>query len=298
VIRPGKLADAVAQQISSNESATGHEATFAEHRARLTREIAERAPAAGDGRLCLLGAGNANDVDLGELAARFAEIHLCDMDTDAIARAIARVPAPLRDKLVAHAPVDVSGMFDLLEPWSRLPPDVRALDGIVAAAVTRVARALPAPFDVVISCSLLTQLQLVLLQVLGDVNPRFAELRTTLNRAHMRTLGALLAPGGVALLVTDLTSNLIYPPLADLDAGTDVGKLMTDLIAGGHIIYAVHPGQLSSEMRRDPALKQTFTIRYPIGPWIWRNGPDQALMVYGLEIRRSGNRSAPQARSD
>ena len=50
----------------------------------------------------------------------------------------------------------------------------------------------------------------------------------------------------------------------------------------------MHPGQLSSEMRRDPALKQAFTLRYPIGPWIWRNGPDQALMVYGLEIRRSG----------
>ena len=154
--------------------------------------------------------------------------------------------------------------------------------------MARVARALPGPFDVVVSCSLLTQLQLVLLQVLGDVNPRFAELRTTLNRAHMRTLGALLAPGGVALLVTDLTSNVIHPPLAHLDAGTDVGKLMADLIAGGHIIYAVHPGQLSSEMRRDPALKQAFTLRYPIGPWIWRNGPDQALLVYGLEIRRSG----------
>ena len=123
VIKPGKLADAVAEQISSNESATGHEATFADHRARLTREIAERAPAAGGGRLCLLGAGNANDVDLDALAARFAEIHLCDIDTDAVARAIARVPAPLRAQLVAHAPLDASGMFDLLEPWSRVPPD-------------------------------------------------------------------------------------------------------------------------------------------------------------------------------
>jgi len=287
VIKPGKLADAVAQQISSNESTTGHEATFAEHRARLTREIGERAPAAGGGRLCLLGAGNANDVDLDALAARFAEVHLCDIDPDAVARAIARVPAPLRNKLVAHAPLDASGMFDLLEPWSRTPPDLGALDGIVASAVARVARALPGPFDVVVSCSLLTQLQLVLLQVLGDVNPRFAELRTTLNRAHLRTLGALLAPGGVALMVTDLTSNMIHPPLAHLDADTDVGKLMADLIAGGHIIYAAHPGQLSSEMRRDPALKQAFSLRYPIGPWIWRNGPAQALLVYGLEIRRN-----------
>jgi hypothetical protein len=155
----------------------------------------------------LLGAGNANDVDLGALAARFAEIHLCDIDTDAVARAIARVPAPLRDKLVAHGPVDVSGMFDLLEPWSRVPPDLRALDGIVAAAVARVARALPGPFDVVVSCSLLDAAAAGVAAGPRRRPPRFTELRTTLNRAHMRTLGALLAPGGVALLVTDLTSK-------------------------------------------------------------------------------------------
>jgi len=47
---------------------------------------------------------------------------------------------------------------------------------------------------------------------------------------------------------------------------------------------------LSAEMRRDPDLKQTFEVRFPIGPWIWRNGPTQSLLVYALEIRR---RDAP-----
>ena len=81
-----KLGAAVAEQIASNQSALGHEASFAEHRARLTREIAERAPASGRGRLCLLGAGNANDVDLELLAKRFAEVHLVDLDRDAVGR--------------------------------------------------------------------------------------------------------------------------------------------------------------------------------------------------------------------
>jgi len=281
-----KLGAAVAEQIASNQSALGHEASFAEHRARLTREIAERAPASGRGRLCLLGAGNANDVDLELLAKRFAEVHLVDLDRDAVGRAIARVPAARRAQLVPHAPVDASGLFDRLEAWSAAPPDAAALDGAVAEAVTRVAGALPGPFDVVASCGLLTQLQLVLLQVVGDSNPRFAELRTALNRAHVRTLGALLAPGGVAVLATDLTSSEIYPPLIHVDATVDLGKLMIDLLAAGSFIYAAHPGQLSSEMRRDPALKQAFAVRFPIGPWIWRNGPTQALLVYALEIKR------------
>src|SRR6185436_3099852 len=109
--------------------------------------------------------------------------------------------------------MDASGMFDQLEAWAGAPPAAGALDGIVADAVARVAGVLPGPFDVVASCGLLTQLQLVLLQVVGDANPRFGDLRTMLSRAHVRALGALLAPGGVALLVTDLSTSEIHPPL-------------------------------------------------------------------------------------
>ncbi|HEY7374273.1 MAG TPA: hypothetical protein VIF57_19075, partial [Polyangia bacterium] len=214
---------------------------------------------------------------------------LVDIDPDAVIRAIARVPPPGCAQLVAQAPLDVSGMFNRLELWSREPPAAEGLAPLVRAAAAHVARSLPGPFDVVVSCGVLTQLQLVLLQVVGDTNPRFAELREAFNRAHMRTLGALLGPSGVALLVTDLTTNQIYPPLAHLDPGADLGKLMGDLLAGGHVIHAAHPGLLSSEMRRDPQLKQEFEVRFPIGPWLWRNGPKQVLLVYALELkRRSG----------
>ena len=89
-----------------------------------------------------------------------------------------------------------------------------------------------------------------------------------------------------ALLVTDLTSNDIYPPLAHLDAGADLGKLMGDLISGGHVFHAAHPGLLTAEMRRDPDLKAAFEVRFPIGPWLWHNGPQQTLLVYALEILR------------
>lgn len=284
-LRP--LAAAIAEQVASNESATGHEETFADHRARLTSEIVARAPSSGRGRLCLLGAGNANDVDLDALAARFAEIHLVDIDPAAVARAIARVTPGRRAQMIAHAPVDASGLHDRVERWPVDPPKLEALDAIVGDAVSRVAGVLPGPFDVVVSCSLLTQLQLVLLQVIGDTNPRFAELRAALNRAHMRTLGALLRPGGVALLVTDLTETSIYPPLNQVASDADLDKLMSDLIAAGSIIYAAHPGMLSSEMRRDPTLKEAFAVRFPIGPWLWRNGPHQVLLVYALEIRRT-----------
>jgi hypothetical protein len=280
VSRPGKLAAALAEQVASNRSALGHEAAFAAHRARMTEEIAARAPAGRQGRLCLLGIGNANDVDLVALADRFGLIHLADVDGEAVDRALARVPDPLRPRFVTHVPLELSGMLDRLES-PKLPADAE----LVAKAVSRVVGALPGPFDVVVSCSLLTQLQLVLLQVAGETHPRFEALRAALGAIHVRTLAGLLAPRGVALLVTDLTTSDIYPPLDHLDPDTDLEKLMADLLAAGHVIYAAHPGMLSAEIRRDPELARRFAVRSPVGPWLWRNGPTQTLLVYALEIR-------------
>jgi hypothetical protein len=286
VTKPGKLAAALADQVLSNRSAVGHEAAFASHRARMTEEIAARAPAGGAGRLCLLGIGNANDVDLVALAAHYRAIHLADVDGEAVDRALSHVPLPLRARFVTHAPLELSGMLDRLEQ-AKLP----AAPELIATAVSRVVGALPGPFDVVVSCSLLTQLQLVLLQLLGDTHPRFEELRAALGGIHMRTLAGLLAPRGVALLVTDLTTSDIYPPLDFADGEADLGKLMTDLIAAGQVIHAAHPGLLSAEIRRDPQLSSRFAVRSPVGPWIWKNGPAQSLLVYALEITRAAEDS-------
>jgi hypothetical protein len=286
VVKLRTLRQAVADQIESNRSAVGHEAHFAGHRARLTAEIGARAPAGGRGRLCLLGAGNAADVDLEALAAGFAEVHLVDVDADAVRSAHARVSAERRSRIVVHAPVDVSGVFDRLEDWSRLPPVPAVIAGESRAASARVVASLPGPFDVVVSCCLLTQLQLVLLEVVGDANPRFGDLRDAVSAVHVRVLTGLLAPGGVALLATDLVGNDTYP-LEVLPADADLAALMTELIHVGNVILVSHPGRLSTEIRRDPALKHAYAVRFPVGPWIWHDGPDKTYLVYALEITRA-----------
>jgi hypothetical protein len=284
--RLAKLSEALDEQVASNRSGIGHEKHFAEHRARLTREIGERAPPGGDGRLCLIGIGNANDVDLEALAPLFREIHLVDIDPEAVGRAVAGVTEARRPRFVVHAPLDASGLFDRLEGWARVPPAPAAISAEVPAAVGRIVGALPGPFDVVVSCCMLTQLQLVLLQMVGDQHPRFEELRTALGRIHVRALAALLAPGGVALLATDLTASATYP-LGELPPETDLRALMGELLAAGNVIHAAHPGLLSSEIRRDPHLRAAYAVRFPVGPWLWNNGPDETFLVYGLEIRTS-----------
>ena len=133
------LAQAIGDQVDSNRSAVGHEAHFAGHRARLTAEIHARAPAGGAGRLCLLGAGNAGDVDLEALAADFAEVHLVDIDAEAVARAAARVSPRARGRIVLHAPVDLSGSSvgsttGRASPRRRPPSSTRRAPGSTACS--------------------------------------------------------------------------------------------------------------------------------------------------------------------
>ena len=283
MVRLLSTAQAIADQVVSNRSATGHSHHFAGHRARLTEEICARARPDGGARLCLLGAGNAGDVDLEQLAARFREIHLVDIDAEAVRRAQQSVGPETARRLVLHAPVDVSGSFDLLAGWARTPPEPAALSQATSAAVARVVGQLPGPFDLVVSCCLLTQLQLALVQVVGDRNPRFADLRALLNRVHVRVLATLSKGRGRALLVTDLTSNDTYP-LDDLAPEADLRALMTQLLSVGNVIHAAHPGLLSAEIRRQPEWNADFTVGAPIGPWIWHNGPAITFLVYALEI--------------
>jgi len=62
---------------------------YANHRRTVTGHLAVgRAP--GCDRLCVLGAGNANDLELPILAVMCREVHLVDLDADALALGIAR----------------------------------------------------------------------------------------------------------------------------------------------------------------------------------------------------------------
>lgn len=262
---------------------------MAGHRERLTALILEQAPAGGSGRLCLLGAGNTNDVDLSRLLGAFREVHLADIDREALGRAVARLTDAERARVHLHAPLDLSGMFDDFDGWrasaARLGGDAAERAAAVRAAAGRVAARLPGPFETVVSCCILTQIQLSLLELVGDRDPAFPVLRAALSAIHVRTLAALIAPRGTGLLATDMTSSATYP-LDTLPPDTDLAKLFDDLLAAGNIIYVSHPGLLSAEVRRDPELSAALTVRFPLGPWLWQNGPDLTYLVYALELKR------------
>jgi hypothetical protein len=264
---------------ANNRLTAGDWDRYGPHRARLGALIDEAAPSPG-GRLCVLGAGNANDLDLGALAGRFAEIHLVDLDADALARAVARQAHATRRRLWAHTPVDVSGLLAELPRWRRAgiaPPALaRAAHEAAAAAM----HALPGPFDLVVSDCLLSQLYWTCFSALG-VGPRLAAVTSAALDAHAAALAASIAPGGRGLLVTDTISSETFP-LEEIFPERDPGALLAELVRREVLFSGTSPALVLSALRRCGSVEAPRLS----SPWLWPMNARLTVMVYAVAFAR------------
>jgi len=257
---------------------------FRGHRQRVTAEILALAPGGNDargGRLCLLGAGNANDLDLEALAARFDEVHLVDIDPGALSRATGRQSPAVRAKLRSHAPVDLSGLYHQLERRTQLPP----ADTMVTAGTAEVIRQLPSELDVVASCCVLSQMSWALERLASPDGTRVPTLEQALLRIHLRAILRMVRPTGAALLVSDLTSSLFYPPLAELAPGEDL-RALTQKLAAQRVAYAVcNPELVRQILRHDAELSDTCLPPTLGEPWLWTGPKALTYLVYPFVLR-------------
>jgi hypothetical protein len=290
-----RVEDQFEEQRASNSSGLPFYAAFAQHREHVRRLIVGEGEGGRErgqgretervGRVCVLGAGNAYDLDLDRLLDAFAEVHLADIDAAALGRARERVTEAHKGRVLAHAPLDLSGFFLDLERWGRMQVTAQELMAAPASGAKRVAAALPGPFDVVASTCLLTQLQLTLLEVLGDHHQLFGALREFLTLTHLRVLAALTKPGGRALLITDLCEASVFPPGRPRD-DADLAPLMQELVGLGHVIHSSHPELIKLTLADDPVLRKSFDAAQLSAPWLWQNGPDRRFLCYAFTLPR------------
>jgi hypothetical protein len=274
-------------QARSNQRADEVADLYTGHRTRLTAAVAALAPPARAGRLCLLGAGNCRDVDLVALGAAYREIHLVDLDERALDRAQARHDAGLRERLTKHAPVDLSGLLGVLDRWRKTVPSGAEIDTAVDRAARDIGRALPAGFDAVVSCCVLTQMLRTFTQALGTEHPRLPDVRRALATIHLRTLVSPLdgAGGARALFAGDVVSNETYP-LDDLPPGQNLADLLPVLAREGNFFLGTQPAHLAQILRRDPWLSAHAGPARPLEPWLWKVGPERTFLVYGFVLGR------------
>jgi hypothetical protein len=271
-------------QVTANVASRDKWALYQGHRDRVTQVLLDRA-APGAGRLCVLGAGNCNDLDLPTLVAGFRAVHLVDLDAEALAQGVARQGLANHPAIVLHGDVDVTGRLDVLGAWS--PASAIEAADVAAFAeepVRRVAAGLPGPFDRVASVCLLSQLMLSLVDTVGEHHPRFVGLVQAARAGHLRLLPHLVAPGGVAILITDVVSSVTFAPL-DMIADEALPDVLARLAQQHNHFHGVNPLVLTALSRQDPVLAAGVARTDILPPWRWNFG-ERTYAVWALRWHR------------
>lgn len=257
------------RQASFNASSRGHWDEFAPHRERVTQLLSKEAKR-GSSRLCVLGAGNSNDLDLAALLDVFREVHLIDLDGNALSLGAARQGLAGHPALRLHGQVDVTGAFDIIASWNPLtsvePAHLHALAGW---PIERASRTLPREFDVVISACLLSQLFETVNHALGRTHQNLSAVRRAVLAGHLRLISALTAARGTSILVTEITSSDTLPSLARIPESSLL-SLPDRLEREGNVFSHLHRSAFLDAIGRDPVLRDRVKPRETAGVWRWR----------------------------
>ena len=262
-------------------------ALYAEHRAHFSATISSCAEGRPEGgRLCVLGAGKCNDLDLEQLATRFSEIHLVDIEPAALAAATARQPPAVRARLKPHAPVDLSGMSKKkLDKWARKPPTPAELSAHQNVALAGIRSRLPGPFDVVASACILTQMSFFVRQCLGERHPALPSVQHSVLATHLNSMVELSAVGGSCLFTTDAVSSTTYP-LASVTPGSDMRSLLSSAVEQGASYFTANPKLIRHVLHNDPGLAERAGEPDLLEPWLWTGPLERTYLVYAMRFER------------
>ena len=260
---------------------------YACHRRHVMELLAAAADQLRPRRLCALGAGNCNDLDLPKLLRSYNEIHLVDVDSAAVEAAVARQGAA-GPRVRIHGRMDVTGcLHSLIRDLSTNGIENGQLDGWIEKIRTLAPFPQPSPFCVVVSLGLVTQLAEIAFSLVGGPDhPRGNDLLFALRNHHLRKILEMTRPGGVAVLITDVVSSATMPELEALDERV-LPREMYRQVAAKNFFTGANPYALEAMFRNDADLASRVSEVEMLDPWRWQQGP-RTLLVSGLRLRTNG----------
>jgi hypothetical protein len=276
-----------ATQAKYNRSTRDHWDHFAHHRRKVFELLVpEDVSAAARGKLCVLGAGNCNDLDLRKLLESFDQIDLVDIDAPALRNAVSRQGIEGRDRLRLHGDVDLTAIASVIAQWPNHPPDNRQIDQALNTLETAPLPDLGGRFDVILSPCLLSQMCLFANDTLGRSHSRRRDLRHAIRRRHVRQLVEWLAPGGTGLLVIDLATTERIGSLVHTHRDR-LEEVASRTVAKAQHFPGLDPVSLKAALVEDPYLTGMVSSVQSLSPWLWTLGPHKSFLVYALRFRRS-----------
>lgn len=250
-------------------------ATFAPHRSRVTELLIEAA-GGPDAKLCVLGAGNGNDIDLARLLDHYHTITLVDLDPQALRHGLARLSSGEAARIELVAGVDLTGILSKLYRDAEQPVSNQEIDAAVSAARQGCAIPQLSRYDVVASTSVLTQIIDSVVQRVGQNHPRLNELVLAVRDGHLNLIGRLILPDGQAVLITDFVSSDTLPSLRTVPED-QLQQLLASEINQGNFFTGANPGVLM-QRSADPAIVGSAATVKLHPPWRWQMGD----RIYGV----------------
>jgi hypothetical protein len=272
------------RHIAFNAASRDQWAGFEEHR-RMVSDLLSADGDPGRSRLCVLGTGNCNDLDLPKLLKCHHTVHLVDLDRDAVARGVARQNVPDQPALRLFGSVDLTGMLDTIavfSPATAIGPE--SLAALAESPARTVPPVLGGPYDVVASTCLLSPMIGNAFHSIGEAHPQFMEMVQAIRVGHMRLLAELTAPGGRVILITDISSTDLVPEIGSVPEESLAG-LFPRIVHKRRYFHGLNPEVLQSIVEQDAVLGPRITGTRSAAPWRWRLH-DRVYLVWALILTR------------
>jgi hypothetical protein len=257
-----------------NTTTRGHFDAYAQHRAQ---QMALLETLSGK-RIAILGAGNCNDLDLSTLARAFNEIHLFDIDAEALSVAVA--VQPLAVQRVCHLHVqDLTGIAGFIDEWRSNPPEPMAAQIAAWTQLSQLVDTVGA-FDVVVSTCMLSQAAINLRDFFGIV-PALNSALCAAVAGHVMLAATLTQPGGTLLVVSDCITNRF--PIYEETERRGALEAIFYLAAQGAAFPGTDPSLIADLLTGSNIVQTEFK-----NAWIWALSPEQTYLVYALQGTRGG----------
>jgi hypothetical protein len=265
-----------------NRRDPGNWGRYAEHRQRLMASVCTPS---SRGDICIFGAGNCADVDLEQLSRTFKEIHLVDLDGEAIERVREKQPSRLRDMIVLHEDIDLSGFLDRLDEWGERFPEPTELGPMAVAAAHTNLRRLGRVFDVTMSSCVLSQLVTPFHRAWVMSQSNWGNLVAATTAVYLATVAGATQSRGEGFIAFDVLSSNDAFGLSQL-LGRDTSELQSWVereAMTGSLAWEPDPNALVLQLS-SPGLASLVASPRLTPPWLWDIGASIQL-VYGLAFR-------------
>jgi hypothetical protein len=267
-------------QIERNQESRNKWDLYQSHREKITALLISKSKSKDD-KLCILGAGNCNDLNLNVLTKYFREIHLVDIDEQAIYDGILRQELGNSDNIYVHGSIDLTGSLPYLRELKQDKKHATMeVKDFIQKTILPLNLDINEPFGVVASLCTLTQLISTVVDALGDDHTYFSDFILKIRNHHLNQLVNLVEPEGWGFLITDIVSSDSFAKMSTISEENFL-EVINQLILNQNFFHGVNPYRINSVLSSNPFVSKTQILH----PWRWNFG-ERIYAVCALEIQK------------